>query len=99
MKRLTFDTQLDQGFCLNLTDLILLATLTIISLVIYTYATERYIFLLPLYVSVTFFLFCNIFSLGNRLDPFWYVPFTITVIYGFILWKISGLWFYGFANL
>jgi len=31
--------------------------------------------LLPAYLGLTFFLFCNVFRVGNRLEIFWCVPF------------------------
>jgi hypothetical protein len=90
MKWLTFKIQLEPGFRINLTDLIILVALIIISFVIYTITAKGYIFLLPLYIGVTFFLFCNVFRIGNSLEPFWYIPFTITVIYGF--YHVENFW-------
>jgi hypothetical protein len=96
MKRLTFKIQREPGFRLNLTDILILLVLTIISFVIYSVTTKGHFFLLPLYIGFTFFLFCNVFRIGNRLEPFWYVPFIGTVIYGLyhmdIFWPVV-LWF------
>ncbi len=33
--------------------------------------------LIPLYLGLTFFLFCNVFRIGNTLESLWYVPFTV----------------------
>lgn len=32
---------------------------------------------IPLYLGLSFFLFCNVFRIGNRLEPIWYLPFTL----------------------
>jgi len=90
MKWLTFKVQKEPGFRLNLTDLIILSVLAAISYIIYSITAANYLFLLPLYIGLTFFLFCNVFRIGNRLEPFWYVPFTIIVIYGFF--HMEALW-------
>jgi len=83
MKWVTFKTQLEPGFRINLNDLIVLLILTILSYVIYSMTEEGCIFLLPLYIGFTFFLFCNVFRIGNRLEAFWYVPFTLVTAFGF----------------
>ena len=30
---------------------------------------------LPPYVGLSFFLFCNVFRIGSRMEIFWYMPF------------------------
>jgi hypothetical protein len=90
MMFLTFRVQKEPGFRLNLTDLLLLALLAILSFAIYSYTTDRYIYLLPLYVGFSFFLFCNVFRIGNRIEPIWYIPFTLTVIWG--LNSLESFW-------
>jgi len=47
---------------------------------------------LPLYLGSTFFLFCNVFRIGNRLEPLWYVPFTLAAIYCLYTLQIALLW-------
>ncbi|MCW9000900.1 MAG: hypothetical protein OQK04_19470, partial [Kangiellaceae bacterium] len=42
---------------------------------------------IPLYLGVSFFSFCNIFRIGNRMEPFWYVPFTL--ITGYCIYKFN----------
>jgi len=83
MKLLTFKTQNEPGFRLNLTDLLLLLLLVVLSYFIFTVTRERGLYLLPLYIGLSFFLFCNVFRIGNRLEAFWYVPFIILFLYGY----------------
>lgn len=90
MNILTFKVKKEPGFRINLSDLIILIVLGIISYLIYRFTTEGYLFFLPLYIGFTFFLFCNVFRIGNRLEPFWYVPFVLCVIYG--LYDLKNLW-------
>ena len=90
-KWLTFRLQRGPGFHVNLTDLMFLMVLTTISYVIYSFTTEGYFFLLPLYIGFTFFLFCNVFRIGRRLERFWYVPFTLVAIY--CLYNMVNFWF------
>jgi len=47
---------------------------------------------LPLYLGSTFFLFCNVFRIGNRLEPLWYVPFTLVSVYCLYTLQISLFW-------
>ena len=83
MKLLTFKIQHEPGFRLNLTDLILLVILMVFSGFIFTVTRDRGLYLLPLYIGLSFFLFCNVFRIGNRLEAFWYVPFIILFLSGF----------------
>ncbi|MBW2193044.1 MAG: hypothetical protein JRF27_04555 [Deltaproteobacteria bacterium] len=39
-----------------------------------------FFFLVPLYVGLSFFMFCNLFRIGNRLESVWYVPFVIITL-------------------
>lgn len=90
MKWLTFKVQHEPGFRFNLCDLIILVVLVIISLVFYSVTTEGLLYLLPLYVGFTFFVFCNLFRIGNGLEAVWYVPFVPAVIYG--SYNVEVLW-------
>src|SRR5689334_499292 len=83
MKWLTFSVQREPGFRINLTDLLLIAALVAASIGWYAYFPEQYLYLLPLYVGGSFFLFCNVFRVGNRVEPPWYVAFVLLVLYGF----------------
>ena len=83
MKLITFKTQHEPGFRLNLTDLIFLLLLMGLSCFIFTVTGDRGLYLLPLYIGLSFFLFCNVFRIGNRLEAFWYVPFIILFLAGF----------------
>ncbi|MEE9523539.1 MAG: hypothetical protein V3V59_02185 [Thermodesulfovibrionales bacterium] len=83
MKWRTFDIKREPGFRFNLTDMVFLTLLVALSMIIYSIGLEKGLFLLPLYVGLTFFLFCNVFRIGNNLEPFWYIPFLGIFMYGF----------------
>lgn len=72
-------------FRFNLIDLLLIAALIGASAAWYALMPDRYLFLLPLYVGGSFFLFCNVFRIGNRLERPWYVTFVAIAVYGFTL--------------
>ncbi len=75
MKWLTFEIQRAPGFRFNLIDLTLLLLLGSLAWWMQGAMPESTLFAVPLYVGLTFFLFCNIFRIGNRLERFWYLPF------------------------
>lgn len=77
---LTFRVQHEAGFRLNLLDLALIALLCTASWLLYPIWREGWLFLLPLYVGYSFFLFCNVFRIGNRLERYWYPPFVVAVV-------------------
>jgi hypothetical protein len=78
MKWMTFKIQQEPGFRINLRDLIIIAVLIILSYTLFSITGDESISLLPLYVGLSFFLFCNVFRIGNRLEACWYIPFTLT---------------------
>ena len=92
MKWLTFKIQKEPGFRFNMIDLILISFLILISVITYRLLPGTGYYFLPLYIGLTFFLFCNIFRIGNKLEIFWYVPFVIITILFFhrpdIYWKV-----------
>lgn len=78
MKFLTFDVQKEPGFRFNLTDLIFIVLLGLSSVLIYRFFGTFYaLYLLPLYIGFTFFLFCNVFRVGTRMELIWIVSFFI----------------------
>ena len=83
MRWLTFEIQREPGFRLNLLDLILISVLIAASAAWYAVFPDQYLYLLPLYVGGSFFLFCNVFRIGNRLEVPWYVTFVAFTVYGF----------------
>jgi phosphoglycerol transferase MdoB-like AlkP superfamily enzyme len=78
---LTFKIQKEPGFRLNLIDIGLIACLILVTWLLYPIFQEGWLFLLPLYIGLSFFLFCNVFRIGNWLEPFWYIPFTIALFF------------------
>lgn len=76
---LTFRIQREPGFRLNLTDLVLIGGLCALAASLHGSIRESGIWGLPLYVGTSFFCFCNIFRIGNRLEVIWYVPFVLFV--------------------
>ena len=80
MAWITFKKQRKAGFRFNLVDLFFIVFLFLISgLIRYFFPGTSYFFL-PLYIGYSFFLFCNVFRIGNRLEVFWYVPFMIITV-------------------
>lgn len=82
MKWRTFEIQREPGFRFNLIDLSLLLALVAASAGWYTMFDDDYLYLLPLYVGESFFLFCNVFRLGNRLEVPWSLAFVALTVYG-----------------
>ena len=95
MKWLTFEIQREPGFRFNLIDLLLILAIVAITLGLYLYFPNSHLVWLPLYVALSFFLFCNVFRIGNRSEIFWYVPFVALALYAFdrpdIFWPLI-LW-------
>ncbi len=82
MRWRTFEVQREPGFRLNLTDLILVVALAAASAGWYALFPVQYLYLLPIYVGLSFFLFCNVFRVGNRVEPLWYVVFVAIAGWG-----------------
>jgi len=82
----------EPGFRLSLVDLIVLAGLCALSAWMRHIVPDHGVWLLPVYVGGSFFLFCNVFRVGNRVEAFWYVPFVVCVAVGLLfpgrLWWI-----------
>lgn len=79
-RHITFRIQREPGFRFNLIDAGLLFIMAAMSYLLHTVAGEGGLFLMPLYVGLSFFLFCNVFRIGNRLEPYWYIPFAIALV-------------------
>ena len=80
MRWLTFRVQREPGFRFNLTDFLLIAILIGLSAFVFKVYPYDYYFLLPVYIGGSFFLFCNVFRIGNRLEPYWYVTFLLLTV-------------------
>lgn len=82
----------EPGFRLSMLDLLILAALGALSVWIRSMAQEHGLWLLPIYTGVSFFLFCNVFRVGNATEAFWYIPFVLCVAVGLVypdrLWWI-----------
>ena len=92
MKRLTFKVKKAPGFRFNLTDLGLILILLATAVGLYWYLPDCSLFAIPLYVGLSFFLFCNVFRIGNRLEPFWYIPFFLLAAYGTYTLNMRLFW-------
>ena len=90
MKWLTFKTQLEPGFRINLNDIILLIISAAFTAMLYFFSSERGLFLLPLYIGSTFFLFCNVFRIAWWHEIVWYVPFILTAYYAIL--HVENFW-------
>ena len=83
MKWLTFKIQHEPGFRFNLLDLLLILALVAASAAWHAVFPDQYLYLLPLYVGGSFFLFCNVFRIGNRMELPWYMTFIALAAFGF----------------
>jgi hypothetical protein len=90
MKWRTFEVQRERGFRFNLIDLLLMAAVAVVTVLGACFFPDNRLYLLPLYVGVSFFLFCNVFRIGNRLEAYWYVPFVVVTVLA--LRDPSGFW-------
>jgi hypothetical protein len=84
MRWRTFEIQREPGFRFNLIDLGLISALAAASAGWHAVFPEQHLYLLPLYVGVSFFLFCNVFRIGNKLEPWWYVTFVLLTAWGLL---------------
>lgn len=92
MSRLTFKIKRTPGFRFNLIDLLLILSLSALSLLLFFVFPYGGLYLLPLYVGATFFLFCNVFRIGNSLEPYWYVIFLVAAAAGIIFSDRPWFW-------
>lgn len=94
MKLLRFRAQRAPGFRLNISDLMVILALGILAHWLHGETWLEGLWLVPVYIGVTFFLFCNVFRIGNRMEPLWYVPFAVTAAWCVwsadlaLLWKL-----------
>ncbi len=92
MKWRTFEVQREPGFRLNLTDLIFIALLLSLSSALYWLSMPRLLVALVLYLGLSFFLFCNVFRIGNHLEPWWYLPFALVAFWGIGWQQLEPMW-------
>jgi len=92
MNWLTFKIQRSPGFRFNLIDLLLILFLLSLAVTLYYLVHGSTIFWVPLYLGLSFFLFCNIFRIGNRLEPWWYIPFFLIAVYCLLIQDIILFW-------
>ena len=93
MKWRTFEIKRQPGFRLNLTDLLFLALLAGLAMLLHRLAPATGLHWLPLYLGLSFFLFCNVFRIGNRLEIFWYVPFTLLAGQALYTMNLEIFWY------
>ena len=92
MKWLTFEVQRTPGFRFNLIDLLFILGLCATAAGTYFFLPDDSLWLIPIYLGISFFLFCNVFRIGNRLESIWYVPFTLAAIYGVCAQDLRSFW-------
>ncbi len=92
MKWLTFEIQHSPGFRFNLIDTLLIGFILGLAYTLFTLVPDSSIYWAPPYLGLSFFLFCNIFRIGNRLEPWWYVPFFGIATYCLLTRDIVLLW-------
>ena len=84
MKFQIFKVQKEKGFRINLVDIVFIILLIGVSMFIFKeigYLDN--IYLLPLYVGFTFFLFCNVFRLTTKYELIWTVIFALVTAISF----------------
>lgn len=94
MKWLTFKAQKSPGFRFNITDFIFILFLCNLSFFLYLKTPGLSLYLIPLYLGGTFFLFCNVFQIGNRLEAFWYIPFTLVAAFTLFQMNLTIFWLF-----
>jgi hypothetical protein len=92
MRQQIFKVKKTPGFRLNLMDIIFLLFLLAVSTGCKAAIPNSSLFWIPIYLAVSFFLFCNVFRIGNRLEPVWYVPFTLVACYGVYTMNMFVFW-------
>ena len=80
------------GFRLDAVDLGFMVLLTALAAALGMLMPFQGLPWLPLYLGLSFFLFCNVFRIGNRLEPLWYVPFALVSVYCLYTLQIALLW-------
>lgn len=82
MKLLIFKRQKEAGFRINLVDIIFILLLFLFSWYIYSLVQSyAFLYLLPLYIGFTFFLFCNVFRVSSKTEIIWTIYFgTISLV-------------------
>ena len=90
MKWLTFEIHREPGFRLNLTDMLFIGFLVGFAGLLYMPGSTFH--WLPVYLGLSFFLFCNVFRIGSRLEIFWYVPFTLFAAYALHTDNLHRFW-------
>jgi len=92
VKWLTFEIQRTPGFRFNLIDILLIGFLLTLALALFFMLSDSSIYWVPPYLGLSFFIFCNIFRIGNRLEPWWYVPFFGIAIYCLLTQDLVLFW-------
>ncbi len=80
------------GLRLSVLDCIVIGLLCLMAWLIQRAIPDQTLYLLPIYLGLTFFLFCNVFRIGNRLEAIWYIPFTIAAAYAVYSAQMGLLW-------
>lgn len=92
MKWRAFEIQREPGFRLNLTDLVFIGILMSLGGLLHVMRLPWPLVALPPYLGLSFFLFCNVFRIGNRLEPWWYVPFALVCVWGIGWQQLEWMW-------
>lgn len=92
MKWLTFKVRREPGFRFNLLDLIFIALLCAAALALRLAMPDLSLYAIPLYVGFTFFLFCNVFRIGNRTEAWWYIPFGLVAVFCVYTLRMEEFW-------
>jgi len=88
MKLLIFKRQKEAGFRINVVDIVFILLLCLFSWYIYSLVQSyAFLYLLPLYVGFTFFLFCNVFRVSSKIEIIWTTYFVTISLITFYFFK------------
>ena len=92
MKWQIFSLQKEPGFRFNVIDLLFILCLLALTTTLYLIEVPTALLSLIPYLGLSFFMFCNLFRIGNYLERFWYIPFTVIAVWGITTSELDMMW-------
>jgi hypothetical protein len=90
MRLRIFKVKKAPGFRLSLADILFLVLLGTLSFLAREYFSAYSLYLVPAYLGASFFLFCNVFRIGDGLELIWYGSFLCLSLV--LLWRPEYYW-------
>ena len=76
-----------------LMDAVFILSILFVSFAIYDYiGNYQKLYLIPIYIGFSFFLFSNIFKLSNKQESLWYTPTIVIFLYSIFCYSLENLW-------